>query len=186
MEVANSNCPQRHDDTFNLILKEKNGSRFVPILIGIEEAKAIILELNHIKIKRPFAHDLIIELCKETGSRISDVRIVDFREGIFYVNVVAQTPSGTVSLDSRVSDAVVLALKCNVPIHMVSNVFTRTCYTMLESSANAPINLAASAMSLHALPLTTLEKLLDEAVQSENYERAAEIDEEIKRRNSNE
>lgn len=185
LEVANSNYPQRQNDMFNLILKEKNGSRFVPIMIGIEEAKSIILELNHIRIKRPFAHDLFVELCRETGSEVCGVRIADCRDGIFYVNIDVRTPAGAVLLDSRVSDAVVIALKCGVPIRMEHGVFARTCYTMSESNENGAASPDPAEISLHNLPLGKLEKMLDEAVRSENYERAAEIDEEIKKRNAN-
>lgn len=128
LEVSNLNYPRAQGDAFNLILKAKNRDRFVPVLIGLNEAKSIIMEVNHIKMKRPFAHDVMLQLCQRLNCSIQKVLIDDFHEGIFYVHIFVHTGSDVVTLDARVSDAVVIALKSDTPIFMTEAVFNRASY----------------------------------------------------------
>ena len=203
LEVADLHCPQIQGDAFNLVLKEKNGNRFVPILIGLNEAKSIILEVNQIKLKRPFAHDLVHQLCEKNDCSVQKVVINHFHEGIYYVHIYILRRGELILLDSRVSDAVVIALKSNAPIFMAEVVFNQTSYDHYDeltpdfdfSELVAKNNMSRSyndaswgdvGMSAHKplkeCTLSELKALLAEAVDEENYEFAAEIDAELNRR----
>ena len=65
LEVS-SPVSQTQGEAFNLILKEKYGERFLPVIIGLPEGRLVVIEQNHIALKRPFAHDLLLQLCEKT------------------------------------------------------------------------------------------------------------------------
>lgn len=203
LEVADLHCPKIQGDAFNLVLKEKNGNRFVPILIGLNEAKSIILEVNHIKLKRPFAHDLVLQLCEKNDCFVQKVVINHFHDGIYYVHIYILRKGEVILLDSRVSDAVVIALKSDAPILMTEVVFNQTSYdnydelspdfdfSELVSKNNMPHSFndaswredgVKASKPLKDCTLSELKALLAEAVDEENYEFAAEIDAELNRR----
>ena len=204
LEVANL-APQTHGEAFNLILKEKNGERFLPVIIGLPEGRLIVIEQNRIAMKRPFAHDLLLQLCEKTDCTIEKVLIDDYRDGIFYVHIHLLRNGEVLKLDSRVSDAVVLALKAGATICTLSSIFAVAGYTkdgpigqprshyadpdddevMLEPAADEEDDDAALLSEVTDFSLYTvdeLRELLRRAVDTENYEAAALIDAELNKR----
>lgn len=204
LEVANL-APQTQGEAFNLILKEKNGDRFLPVIIGLPEGRLIVIEQNHIAMKRPFAHDLLLQLCEKTDCFIEKVLIDDYREGIFYVHIHLLQNGKVLKLDSRVSDAVVLAMKAGAPICTLSSIFAVAGYTkegpigqphrhfsdpddevLLEPVGDEEDDDEAVRLSevtdFSLYTVDELTELLRRAVETENYEAAALIDAELNKR----
>ncbi|MBP5400116.1 MAG: bifunctional nuclease family protein [Bacteroidales bacterium] len=202
LEVANL-APQTQGEAFNLILKEKNGDRFLPVIIGLPEGRLIVIEQNRIALKRPFAHDVLIQLCEKTDSVIEKVVIDDYKDGIFYVHIHILRNGELLLLDSRVSDAVVIALKVGTPIFALASIITAAGYTKDGRIAN-PTRHAydddeidfepvededdrkklhfSEGMDLSIYTIDELNELLRQAIETENYEAAAMIDAELNKR----
>ncbi len=105
-----------------VILREKAGSRLLPIWIGEPEAQAILLKLHGIAPPRPLTSDLLKEALEVTGNRVDRVVINDLREQTFYAKIYLD--HARYQLDSRPSDAIALALACKAPIYVVPKLFS--------------------------------------------------------------
>ena len=96
-----------------LILSERDGNRSLPILIGTTEASAIAMHLQGLRPARPLTHDLLGQVITALGHTVQQVRVVDFREGTFYGELVFE--NGT-TVSARPSDAVALAVRTEIPV----------------------------------------------------------------------
>lgn len=96
-----------------LILSEREGNRSLPILIGTTEASAIAMHLQGLRPARPLTHDLLGQVITALGHTVQQVRVVDFREGTFYGELVFE--NGT-TVSARPSDAVALAVRTEIPV----------------------------------------------------------------------
>jgi bifunctional DNase/RNase len=99
-----------------VILREANAERYLPIWIGIYEAEAITIALQEVEVARPLTHDLLKNVFGVLDARIIRVEVSDLREDTFYGNIVVEVDGRTMSIDSRPSDALNLAVRANVPI----------------------------------------------------------------------
>jgi len=93
---------------YALILREVNGNRRLPIIIGASEAQSIALEMEGIKPPRPLTHDLMKDLITAFGRRLEEVRIIAIRDNVFHAELVFD---GGLTVGSRSSDAIALALR---------------------------------------------------------------------------
>lgn len=105
-----------------IILKEKNGGRLMPILIGYYEAQSIHLALNDIHIQRPLTHDLSVNIINALNANINRIVINDLRDTTFYARIHFMTSNGPVEVDSRPSDAIALAVRTKAPIFVEKEV----------------------------------------------------------------
>lgn len=96
-----------------LLLREVDGERYLPIWIGQSEAASIALRQKGIEPPRPLTHDLIVNLIREFGQTLLEVRIVDMQEGTFYAEMVF---SGDLRVSARPSDSIAVAMRAEVPI----------------------------------------------------------------------
>ena len=96
-----------------LLLREEDGVRYLPIWIGAVEATAIAFEQQGVKTVRPLTHDLLRDVVRALGVRLEAVHITEVREDIFFAELRF---SGGVTVSARPSDAVALALRCDVAI----------------------------------------------------------------------
>ena len=100
-----------------LLLKEKEGDRYLPIWVGTFEASAIALELSNIKTPRPMTHDLIINILTGLNIKIDNIEISDIKENTFYAFLNLKLPRNKlIKIDSRPSDAIAVAVreKCSI------------------------------------------------------------------------
>ncbi|MBI4244371.1 MAG: bifunctional nuclease family protein [Planctomycetes bacterium] len=109
-----------------IILREHNGSRFLPILIGINEALAIQRYVNNKQYPRPLTHDLLGNIIQDLGYRVEKIVVTDLQNGVFYAKVVLLNTSKSVEIDARPSDAVALATRFNAPIFADEKVLQKT------------------------------------------------------------
>jgi len=96
-----------------VLLRERNGERYLPIWIGAAEATAIAYAQQGVEPPRPLTHDLLKEVIQTTGHRVTQVRIVELRDKVFYAILVID---GTTEISARPSDAIALALRTDTEI----------------------------------------------------------------------
>ena len=99
-----------------VILKDVNGPAVLPIWVGIYEANAIALEIEKVATPRPMTHDLIKNVLMGLEAHVHKVVVSDLRDDTFYAVIWLERNGQTVSIDSRPSDALALALRVDCPI----------------------------------------------------------------------
>jgi bifunctional DNase/RNase len=167
---------------YALILKEVNGLRRLPIIIGAFEAQSIALEMEGIKPPRPLTHDLLKNVMDSLGASLNDVFINELKEGTFYAKLSLDSQE----VDSRPSDAIALAVRYGVPIYVADKVMDEAGFVPDSDEADKPASPASVEPEQDSekpkLKLSRLEQLhqqLLEAVAKEEYEKAAKIRDEI-------
>jgi uncharacterized protein len=105
-----------------VILRDTAGSAVLPIWVGIYEANAIALEIEKVNTPRPMTHDLIRNLLMGLDTRVSRVVVNDLREDTFYAVIWLERDGQVISIDSRPSDALALALRVDCPIFVEDDV----------------------------------------------------------------
>lgn len=190
LEIVAITHSQSQSGAFVLILGEIEGKRKLPILIGEFEAFAIALEIQkEKKPPRPLTHDLMKNIIKTFNIKLNEVIIHDFQEGTYYAMLILEKDNKIYQVDSRPSDAVALALRFNCPIYTTPKILDETGFILSEAeeklfSEEVSENTSADENEppLHLFTLEELEKMLEEAVQNEDYELASKIRDEIKRK----
>ena len=109
-----------------IVLKERNGTRSLPVVIGIVEIFAIDRRLKGIKPPRPMTHDLLNSVISSLGAEITKVVINDLRNHTFYAKIHFNIDGKEVEVDSRPSDAIALASGMKTPIYVAEHVFNIT------------------------------------------------------------
>ena len=106
-----------------ILLKEKNGTRVLPIVIGLFEAQSIYIKINNLPTVRPFSHDLLADILIQLGGRLDRILIDELKEETFYAKLFVATHQGKqLMIDSRPSDAIALALRLRTPIYVEEEV----------------------------------------------------------------
>ena len=106
-----------------IVLKELDGERSFPIVIGIVEIFAIDRRLKGIKPARPMTHDLLANVIETLGARIEKIVINDLRHHVFYARIHLSLNGHTIEIDSRPSDAIALGTATSAPIYVAEHVF---------------------------------------------------------------
>ncbi len=105
-----------------VILKDPEDRRALPIWVGIFEANAIALELEKVSTPRPMTHDLLKNILDGLGITVQQITVNDLKENTFYATIDLNYNGRVVSIDSRPSDAIAIALRTNAPIFVAENV----------------------------------------------------------------
>jgi len=105
-----------------LILRDEEEKRSLPIWVGLAEANAIALELEKIPTPRPMTHDLIKSILEALHARVIKVVVNDLRDNTFFAVIHLQLGSTEITVDSRPSDAIALALRVAAPIFVEEEV----------------------------------------------------------------
>ena len=106
-----------------IVLKEKEGDRSLPIVIGIVEIMAIDRRLKGKTVIRPLTHDLLGNIIEAVGAKIEKVVISDLRNHTYYATIHLNTGGKKIEVDSRPSDAIAVSMATNVPIYVAEHVF---------------------------------------------------------------
>lgn len=123
MELREIQIKEDAIQTQVIVLAEKGGEREFPIFIGWVEATALDSALHGYQNARPMTHDLVLNVIDGTGCELRHVMVDDLRQETFFGKLAVRTPLGNVELiDSRPSDAIVLATKRRVPIYVAEHV----------------------------------------------------------------
>ncbi|HLF48695.1 MAG TPA: bifunctional nuclease family protein [Methylomirabilota bacterium] len=108
-----------------IVLHDEEDKRSLPIWVGLFEANAIALELEKISTPRPMTHDLIKNILGALSARVAKVEINDLRENTFYAVIHLRLGSSDITVDSRPSDAIALALRVGAPIFVEEEVIAK-------------------------------------------------------------
>ena len=163
--------------SYAVILKEIDGERRLPVIVGAFEAQSIALALEYMETPRPLTHDLIGNIIKGIGSKLKTGKITTLKEGVFFASLeISGDGIGERSIDSRPSDALAVALRLQAPILVEEDVMSEaSMLSDISSEEEEALDSADWAPSLNSL-----EKRLQEAIDGEEYERAAKIRDQIK------
>jgi bifunctional DNase/RNase len=165
--IGISVCPPYQG--YVVILKEKEGERWLPIFIGAAEAQSISFLLQGLEYARPMTYDLFASILESGGVTIVSATVNDLKDNTFYAVIELKTAKGELrQIDARPSDAIALALKMKAPIQVVEKV--------MEGAAvsNEPVNRSAVEQ------IAYLHQKLKECVEAEAYEEAAKIRDHIR------
>jgi bifunctional DNase/RNase len=120
-----------------VILKDSDGSSVLPIWVGIYEANAIALEIEKVTTPRPMTHDLIRNLLLGLETRVHKVVVNDLKDDTFYALIWIEKEGQIISIDSRPSDALALALRVDCPIFVEDEVLKNS---KVASAASEKVN----------------------------------------------
>lgn len=105
-----------------IIFREREGTRYLPVVIGIAEVNAIKMKLSGIKPPRPMTHDLFLLVIEKLAAKLDKVVIDKLHNNTFYAKLHLKGPQGEVLVDARPSDSVALALRAEVPVFVTEEV----------------------------------------------------------------
>lgn len=196
VEIVSLSLVPSGGGTCAIVLREVNGERFLPVIIGLLEAQSIAVRVQGLPTPRPLTHDLMSSVISELGARVTSVAIEDLKEGTFYGSIRYELNGQSRRIDSRPSDAIGIAVRVGAPI-LVSESVMREAGTTPEAEGVPAFDGAddtfesddaegAESEAAKLSPLEQLEKQLQQAIKIEDYERAAELRDEIKHLKSEE
>ena len=109
-----------------VLLKTRDGNKFLPIWIGHPEAAAILMKLQGATTPRPMTHDLISELINELDAQCTRVSVTELKDNTFYASITLRVNGQEVEIDSRPSDALALAVRTGAPIFAAEDVISES------------------------------------------------------------
>lgn len=175
---------------FAIVLKEVEGRRRLPIMIGQFEAHAIRTEIDNIKPQRPLTHDLMKSLLDYLGALVLEIVIDDLRDNTFYAKIHLEMSGLTYIVDARPSDAMALAVRVQAPIYVAESVLDIAAFLPSDDiydDSEANDEEIAESKPQEPLPkskeelIASLQNKLREALEAEEYERAAKLRDDIKK-----
>lgn len=191
-EILGLSTSSNAGGAYGLLLKEINGNRRLPIIIGPFEANAIVLELEGSKPPRPLTHDLIKNLIDNLSASVLEIVIDELKDNTFYAKIVLEIAGLTNEIDCRPSDAIALALRAKVPIYVNEIVMEEASFMPTEEiEGEQKAEDFYDAEDKTKTPnskearVAALQDKLREALSNEEYERAAKIRDDIKKLTSN-
>ncbi|MGB1248103.1 MAG: bifunctional nuclease domain-containing protein [Chitinophagales bacterium] len=191
-----------NNNSFSVILGEKNGNRKMVVVIGFSEAQAIALSLDNIKPSRPVTHDLMYNINTLFNIEMLEMIITDIKAGVYHSTIVCKKGDFIVDIDSRTSDALALAVRYQCPIYVKKDIFEKV-FTVFEEQTKQTIDefeeeLEEELKEMNDISLEELEKdtvnpytdntigeleeMLKDAISNEDYELAARLRDEIDKR----
>lgn len=141
-----------------VILKDLSSNRYLPIWIGPYEADAITIHLQEVQVPRPLTHDLIVKIIEELDARVDHVYVSDLSNDTFYARIVLKVKDRELSIDSRPSDAVAIAVRVECPIYVSEEVMERAGVTPEEEGTVPDEDLGAFKDFIGSLDLDDLDK----------------------------
>jgi bifunctional DNase/RNase len=192
LKILGLSSSQSQSGSFALVMGESKGNRRLPIIIGMFEAQAIAIEIEKIVPNRPMTHDLFKSFAESFNFSVLEILISDLREGVFYAKIVCTDGTQTIEIDARPSDAIAIGLRFSVPIYTYETIMSEAGIVLSESEEGEEDSIIPDEEEVTELSSTEqikdyttdkLQELLDDALENEDYERAAQIRDEMNRRN---
>lgn len=200
LNIKGISYSQTQNGAYALILSEVDGERKLPIVIGAFEAQSIAIALEkEIKPPRPLTHDLFKNFADRFDIIVKQVIIHKLVDGVFYSSLICERDKIEEIIDARTSDAIALALRFDAPIFTYKNILEKA-GIYLKGDETTPekekkqeeiiseevlpedISMESDSTDYKKLSLDELKTLLSQAVNNEDYEKAARIRDEISKR----
>lgn len=188
LEIIALSYSQTQSGAYALVLGEAGGKRRLPVIIGGFEAQAIAIQLENMTPSRPLTHDLFKTFAQVYAIEITEVLIYKIVEGVFYAKLVAERDGQVEEIDARTSDAIALALRFNCPISTFENILSSYGILLddepgkLEAAPEAAMSELKTEAEFSRHSVEELQRLLDEALQDEDYEKASRLRDEMNKR----
>lgn len=165
---------------YALILADESDYHRIPIVIGMPEAQSIAIQLEQMQTQRPLTHDLIKSLADAVQVTLKEVFIYRLDAGIFYSELWFDTGKKIIKIDSRTSDAIALSLRYGCPIYTTPEIIEKAGILVGQEGMQAKEPTVVNSMEIPAnewnnYSVQALNKMLDEAVRNEEYEKASQI-----------
>ena len=197
LKVTGISYSKAQTGAYALILSEVNGKKKLPIMIGGYEAQAIALALENMITNRPLTHDLLKNTLESLNTSLKEVIIYKIEEGVFFSKLIlSNNQTGEITeIEARPSDAIAIAVRTESPIYASKSVIDSTGIALEDlTQDDDPMDigdeteiLSSEKDSENDLSLKTtdeLTKMLEIALENEEYEFAAKIRDEINSRKS--
>jgi len=198
LEILGLSSSQSTTGSFALVLGETEGNRRLPIIIGMFEAQAIAIEIEKIIPNRPMTHDLFKSFASTFHFHVEEIVISDLKEGVFFAKIVCTDGLKKTEIDARPSDAIAIGLRFDSPIYTYENILAEAGIVLTDEEEEeereksetkepkAKVKKEVSSKKSEDYKNYSVEKLnelLKDAIDKEDYERAAKIRDELGKRN---
>jgi bifunctional DNase/RNase len=205
LEILGLSSSQSQTGSFALVLGETEGNRRLPIIIGMFEAQAIAIEIEKIIPNRPMTHDLFRAFGNTFHFHVEEIVISDLKEGVFFAKIVVSDGLKKNEIDARPSDAIAIGLRFDSPIYTYENILAEAGIVLTdqeeeeerertekkepkakvkkEKDKEKEPTGSKKSDDLKNLSVDKLNDLLKEAIDNEDYERAAKLRDELGKRN---
>ncbi len=200
VEVLGLSQSPTSNGSYALILKEVDGDRRLPIVIGAPEAGAIAYEMEGVHTSRPMTHDLIKSIIETFDTKVTEIFIHEMKDSTFYASLHFYGIESVV--DARPSDAIAVALRFEAPIYIASSLLDLAGFSLeeyegkddedddsdepdIEDTEEEEIDFFLKDGAQKKRPSTSLSKKerleaeLEQAIKDEDYEKAAQLRDEI-------
>jgi bifunctional DNase/RNase len=169
------------------VLGEENGQRRLPIVIGGFEAQAIAVAMENMIPNRPLTHDLFKNTLSAFNINVKEILINNLMDGIFYAKLICIKDEKEYSIDSRTSDAIAMAVRFKAPIYTYEFIMEAAGVVLDDPEVKIKTSEKEKPKQTRSKPIEqlsdkALDNLLQKALEREDYEKAAEIRDEMKRR----
>ena len=186
LSVLGITYAQIQKGAFALILAEEDGPRRIPIIISSSEAQAIAMRLEHLIAPRPLTHDLFVSFAHSFGVRLVEAFIYKFDDGVFCSELLFDDGTRRICIDSRTSDAVAIAMRARAPIYTTEEIVREFGIVFDESNSSQSAAVKEDGPGDWTdMDNEELQERLNQAVASEAYELASQIQQELKKREKN-
>ncbi|MCB0489953.1 MAG: bifunctional nuclease family protein [Cyclobacteriaceae bacterium] len=194
LEILGLSSSQSQTGSFALVLGETEGNRRLPIIIGMFEAQAIAIEIEKIIPNRPMTHDLFKSFANSFNFHVEEIVISDLKEGVFFAKIVCTDGLKKHEVDARPSDAIAIGLRFDSPIYTYENILAEAGIVLTDeedeeekiearTEAKVKVKKEKKGDDFKNYSVDKLNELLKEAIDKEDYERAAKIRDELSKRN---
>jgi bifunctional DNase/RNase len=199
LEILGLSSSQSQTGSFALVLGETEGNRRLPIIIGMFEAQAIAIEIEKIIPNRPMTHDLFKSFSNAFHFHVEEIVISDLKEGVFFAKIVCSDGLKKTEVDARPSDAIAIGLRFDSPIYTYETILAEAGIVLTDqeeeeekvepkSESKAKVKKESSKKSgggedYKNYSVEKLNDLLKDAIDKEDYERAAKLRDELSKRN---
>ena len=206
LEIIGLSSSQSQTGSFALVLGEVNGNRRLPIIIGMFEAQAIAIEIEKVIPNRPMTHDLFKSFALSFHFIVEEIVISDLKEGVFFAKIICSDGIKNIEIDARPSDAIAIGLRFDVPIYSYETIMSEAGIVLNDEmeddmdedeededednleeasvASNKPdAPQAGREDQIKNMSLDQLQAMLDDAIDKEDYEKAARVRDEMNKRN---
>jgi len=195
LEILGLSSSQSQTGSFALVLGETEGNRRLPIIIGMFEAQAIAIEIEKIIPNRPMTHDLFKAFANTFHFTVEEIVISDLKEGVFFAKIVCSDGLKKTEVDARPSDAIAIGLRFDATIYTYENILAEAGIVLTDEVEEEKTETKAEVKTkvkkessgrkddFKNYSIEKLNDLLKDAIDKEDYERAAKIRDELGKRN---
>ncbi|MBQ9077379.1 MAG: bifunctional nuclease family protein [Muribaculaceae bacterium] len=185
LKVIGISYSQLQTGAYAMILAQADGLYRIPVVIGAAEAQSIAIRMEGITPPRPMTHDLFVSFAHAFGIKLKEVFIYKFEDGIFSSELTFSDGDRQVTIDSRTSDAIAIAMRTKAPIYTTYEILHETGFILEIQTTDDETSSQDSSNDeprIENFTLEELERTLVRLIEQEQYEEAAKVNEIIKRK----